>query len=181
MSTSAMDTVSSTSTYTTLLRSPQHSMSNHNHLISHLGNNPSASPLGHHMQHTNGSQTFESLLNDSETNGNGCTNTPLLQNALQNNAPNGLIDARHIKRENSVAAANPLLAGEYINITPSVYLGDTLIQIDYFGILCNTFIHAHSSSFLCRTFVSFQEMAPIPHWAFWEDFGTDKLLLFFIQ
>ncbi|XP_050738165.1 ecdysone-induced protein 74EF-like isoform X2 [Eriocheir sinensis] len=123
MSTSTMDAVSSTSTLT-LMRSPQHSMSSHSHLMSHLGNNACASPLGHHMQHTNGSQTFESLLNDSETNGNGCTNTSLLQNALQNN-PNGLIDPRHIKRENSVAAANPLLA----------------------------------------------EMAPIPHWAFWEDFG----------
>lgn len=109
MSTSTMDAVSSTSTLT-LMRSPQHSMSSHSHLMSHLGNNACASPLGHHMQHTNGSQTFESLLNDSETNGNGCTNTSLLQNALQNN-PNGLIDPRHIKRENSVAAANPLLAG----------------------------------------------------------------------
>ncbi|MPC63057.1 hypothetical protein E2C01_057149 [Portunus trituberculatus] len=108
MSTSTMDTVSSTSTLTPLLRSPQHGLSNHNHLMSHLSSNPTASPLIHHMQHTNGGQTFESLLND-ETNG---TNTSLLQNALQNNAQNGLIDVRHIKRENSVAAANPLLAGE---------------------------------------------------------------------
>ncbi|XP_045137238.1 ecdysone-induced protein 74EF-like isoform X2 [Portunus trituberculatus] len=107
MSTSTMDIVSSTSTLTPLLRSPQHGLSNHNHLMSHLSSNPTASPLTHHMQHTNGGQTFESLLND-ETNG---TNTSLLQNALQNNAQNGLIDVRHIKRENSVAAANPLLAG----------------------------------------------------------------------
>ncbi|KAG0714661.1 Ecdysone-induced protein 74EF isoform A [Chionoecetes opilio] len=108
MSTSTMDTVSSTSTLTPLLRSPHHALSNHNHLMSHLNNNPSASPLSHHLQHTNGGHTFESLLNDEM---NGCTNTSLLQNALQNHTQNGLIDVRHIKRENSVAAANPLLAG----------------------------------------------------------------------
>lgn len=115
MSTSTMDTVSSTSTLTTLLRSPTHSSASHNHshLIAQLMNNPSASSINNNLQHTNGSQTFASLLNDSETNSGGCSSTPLLQNALQNNVSNGLIDARHIKRENSVAAANPLLAGEY--------------------------------------------------------------------
>ncbi|XP_063603982.1 ecdysone-induced protein 74EF-like isoform X4 [Penaeus indicus] len=117
MSTSTLEAVSSTSTLNSVLRSsplsgPNH---NHNHLISQLINNPMASSNSNNNLHnTNGNQSFASLLNDSETNGvgNGCSSTSLLQNALQNNgSANGLIDARHIKRENSVAAANPLLAG----------------------------------------------------------------------
>lgn len=119
MSTSTLEAVSSTSTLNSVLRSsplsgPNH---NHNHLISQLINNPMASSNSNNNLHnTNGNQSFASLLNDSETNGvgNGCSSTSLLQNALQNNcSANGLIDARHIKRENSVAAANPLLAGEF--------------------------------------------------------------------
>ncbi|XP_045588684.2 ecdysone-induced protein 74EF [Procambarus clarkii] len=112
MSTSAMETVSSTSTLTTLLRSSPHSNlnHNHNHLITQLMNSAPISSISNNLQHNNGSQTFASLLNDSEANGGGCSSTPLLQNALQNNISNGLIDSRHIKRENSVAAANPLLA-----------------------------------------------------------------------
>ncbi|KAK8753042.1 hypothetical protein OTU49_002205 [Cherax quadricarinatus] len=114
MSTSAMETVSSSSsTLTTLLRSPPHSTLNHNHshLITQLINSPQNTSLSNNLQHINGSQTFASLLNDSETDNGGCSNAPLLQNALQNNLSNGLIDSRHIKREHSVAAANPLLAG----------------------------------------------------------------------
>ncbi|XP_047492883.1 ecdysone-induced protein 74EF-like isoform X7 [Penaeus chinensis] len=116
MSTSTLEAVSSTSTLNSVLRSSPLSghNHNHNHLISQLINNPMASSNSNNNLHnTNGNQSFASLLNDSETNGigNGCSSTSLLQNALQNNgSANGLIDARHIKRENSVAAANPLLA-----------------------------------------------------------------------
>ncbi|XP_068202341.1 ecdysone-induced protein 74EF isoform X1 [Palaemon carinicauda] len=107
---STMETVSSTSTLTPLSRSSPLSMNtNHTHLVNQLINNPQLSSNNHNVS----SQSFASLLNDSDVNGvgNGCSSTSLLQNALQNNtSTTGPIDTRHIKRENSVAAANPLLA-----------------------------------------------------------------------
>ncbi|CAL4068376.1 unnamed protein product [Meganyctiphanes norvegica] len=129
------DCVSSTSTLTNLLRSSPASgnINQQNNIIAHLINNSSSnnnnnSSSSHNLHNSssnsssNHHQSFASLLNDVDTsgsnncsssslNGNNCSSSAasLLQNALQNNS--GLIDPRHIKRENSVAAANPLLAG----------------------------------------------------------------------
>lgn len=118
------DCVSSTSTLTNLLRSsPASGNINHqNNIIAQLINSSSSSnnnnsSSSHNLNNSSSSchQSFASLLNDVETSGsNNCSSSSisaasLLQNALQNNS--GLIDPRHIKRETSVAANNPLLAG----------------------------------------------------------------------
>lgn len=47
------------------------------------------------------------------------------------------------------------------------------------GMLWNTLQYIHRPSVLCRTFVSFQEVTPVPHWTFWEDFGMHNFFYFF--
>ncbi|XP_076068220.1 uncharacterized protein LOC143040729 isoform X4 [Oratosquilla oratoria] len=117
ISSSNLNNVSSTSTLTSLLRStPLNASSHHHNLLSQLVNSPS---------HNGGinNQSFASLLGDTDGGNMGMGVTSLLQNALQQQQQQQqqqhqqqqqqqqqLLESRGIKREHSVAAANPLLA-----------------------------------------------------------------------
>lgn len=117
-----MGNESNSTTLTSLLKPSSLSSPNNNggHLNANNNNNHVLTPL---VNSTNGQlnyndsnnidSSFASLLSDTETSsslGDHCsTNPSMLQNALQNNH---MEPQRRIKKENSVAASNPLLAGK---------------------------------------------------------------------